>query len=428
MAIIKNYKQLARTPLRRALLDMAEAGYRAVDTEAAIKRNIKLKEGILIIKNEVFELNLYKNIYLIGVGKAARRSIKALYGLLGEHVKHCIALDVEEEEEEFEYYAGSHPLPSEKNMKATQRIIELAKKAKKDDLVIVSISGGGSALLCFSQVLSCQEEALFTKSLMEKGADIQELNTVRKHISEVKGGGLAKAIYPAHSITLLFSDVPGDNPSLIASGPTVFDSTTIQDAKDVLEKYQIPAIRLNETPKDKKYFNKARYFLVVSNSDALRAIQKKARALGFEVYCWPEPAEGEARLLGRKLLEKLTSGGKKVTVAGGETTVVVEGGGRGGRNQEVVLGALPFLGQDQALGSFASDGIDNTDAAGAIADFNTKMRSQELKLDSQAYLDRNDSYHYFEKLNDLVFTGKTGTNVADFMIAVQEEENKSILL
>ncbi|MFA6437319.1 MAG: DUF4147 domain-containing protein [Candidatus Paceibacterota bacterium] len=413
--IIKNFTKLASTPERKIALDVANAGIEAITPDKVIKENIRLDKSVLTIKNKSFDLKEIKNIYVIGVGKAAFETGSALEKVLGDKITEGILLDINKGKlKHLESFVGTHPLPSEENIRVSKKIVKLVEKATKDDLIIALISGGASALFCLPQKASVQRMASLTNRLLRSGADIYEVNTVRKHLSQVKGGGLAKFAYPAKVVSLIFSDVPGDDLSFIASGPTVKDETTKIDAQRIIKKYDIRTnSKLFETPKDKKYFENVTNILLLSGRYAIEAMQKRCQELKVPCTVYSYALRGEAKIVGRKLLQRLPKSG--IMVASGETTVKVEGKGKGGRNEELVLGALPYL-EKTVFISLASDGLDNSEAAGAIGDEDSLKKSQVKNLNWREYIDNNDSFHFFKKLDDLIITGPTGTNVSDLIV------------
>ncbi|TSD03567.1 MAG: hypothetical protein Athens071426_204, partial [Parcubacteria group bacterium Athens0714_26] len=256
--------------------------------------------------------------------------------------------------------------------------------------------------------------------------DIEKINTVRKHLSLARGGFLAKYIYPAKAVSLIFSDVPGHSIEFVASGPTTKDTTTISDAREVLWKYNtlkdlnISNLDLIETPKHNKYFKNIDNILVVSNEVALRAMADKALKLGFQAEIITNNFSGEARNLGKEFVSKLEEKNPKtVLLYGGESTVTVRGDGKGGRNQELALSALRYIKDNQLLVSVASDGRDNCELAGAICDIISRIKVKNLGLSVEKYLENNDSYGFFVKTGDYLLTGDTGSNVSDLIIAIK---------
>jgi glycerate-2-kinase len=326
---------------------------------------------------------------------------------------------------------------------ATRRIIDLLKGADERTLILCLISGGGSALLVEPyEGISLREKQKVTNLLLKSGATINELNTVRKHLSMVKGGRLAGIAYPASIISLIVSDVVGDSLDVIASGPTAPDSSTYSDALAVLGKCQLtdqmPAKALSilergargeipETPKEgDDIFTAVQNIVVASNRGALLAAKRKAEELGFQTSIISSTLQGEARDAARSLAHRACTAELNrpfCLLSGGETTVTVRGSGLGGRNTELALAfALEIEGESGVtLLSAGTDGTDGpTDAAGAVVDSHTIGRARTINLDAKAYLDSNDSYSFFHKTGELLITGPTGTNVMDIQIILVE--------
>ncbi len=337
---------------------------------------------------------------------------------------------------------AGHPVPDETSEDAAQVLLELADKCTEEDLFIVLISGGGSALTtCFVPGINLEDGQKVVKLLLRCGADIRELNTVRKHLSLLGGGRLAKQAAPADTVALVISDVVGDDLSVIASGPTVGDPTTFDDAIRVLRKYDLwsdlpESVRLHmvegkqdaslETPKPRDpIFARVRTSLIGSNKDALKAACREASRRQYKVKIHDNWIEGEARDAGRKLGKTLVEQNDSRPVChlwGGETTVTVRGKGVGGRNQELALGSaftLDGATQKVLLMSGGTDGIDGpTDAAGAFVTPGTLTRARQRKRDPEAYLKDNDAYTFFLEMNALLKPGPTHTNVMDIMIGL----------
>lgn len=426
---IKNSTELASTKPRKDAIKIAEAGLEAIDTRKIILNKVKLQKNFLIIDKKVFSLKNIKDIYVIAIGKCAGEASLALEKVLGKKIKAGIALDVKYVGglKIIKSLAGSHPLPSEKNTDASLQIINLIKNLAYNDLVLFIISGGGSTLLCAPRQGTCQEETLIVKKLMDSGATISEINTVRKHLSVARGGYLAKYAHPAKSIALIFSDVIGNDLQFIASGPTVKDTTTIKDALKILDKYNVQKVcaiedcGLVETPKNDEFFESVSNLVFVSSEVALKTMSATAKKLGLKVKICTTCLKGEAREVGTKIAAEINRAkSKTVLLYGGETTVNVKGQGVGGRNMELVLGALSKLKEDSLVLSLASDGIDNTEFAGAIGDKITIEKAEKMKLKPIRYLARNDSYPFFKKTGDYILTGKTGSNVSDLVIAIKK--------
>lgn len=420
MTHIKNFPQLAINPGRRDALNILEAGYEAINTEVVIKSKLKLLNDELIIKNKSFPLSQYENIYFIGVGKCALDAGRVMEDILRDYIKDGVVIDTTKGTlKKIRTYEGSHPWPSEQNISATKEIVELLNNATEHDLIIMVISGGGSALLCSPHDPNFENLINITQTLTKKGADIYELNTVRKHLSEIKGGQLAKIAHPAETVSLLFSDVLGDDISVIASGPTVKDRTTVYDAEEVLKKYKL-LIKDEETifkttPKEDKWFERVHNFLIVTNSDAIKAMEIEAEELGYDVIPGSKTVSGEAKTVGENFAKTNLSPGQ-VKISGGETTVTIKGSGQGGRNQETALGSLLYLPEKTVFVSASSDGRDNTDVAGAVCDKELKEKADKLHLDPKRFISDNDSYNFFAQVGGQIKTGPTGSNVSDLYI------------
>ncbi|HEV7372689.1 glycerate kinase [Arenibaculum sp.] len=335
-----------------------------------------------------------------------------------------------------EVVEASHPVPDAAGRAAAARIVELASGLGPDDLLLCLISGGGSALLALpAPGLTLEDKQAVARALLRSGADIAEMNCVRKHLSAIKGGRLAASAHPARLVTLAVSDVPGDDLAVIASGPTVADPTSFADARAVLARYGIeppPAVAAHlaaaaeETPKPgDPRLGLARAAIVARPQDALEAAAEVARGHGYTPVILGDSIEGEAREVAKVhagiALQVLRHGqpaaGPTVLLSGGETTVTVRGQGRGGRNVEFLLGLALALGGEPGVHAIAcdTDGIDGTEeAAGAVIGPDTLARGRARGLDPRAMLAGNDAYSFFAGLGDLVVTGPTLTNVNDF--------------
>jgi len=458
MSIITNFKNLATNPIRKKAFLIAEAGYAAIDIAKIVNQIIKLKDDKLSIRNAMLEhstdLDNYKKVFLIGIGKGSALACTTLAKILGKKLTKGIVLDIQRPNfqfrpsgdlpqaktiSNFQFLTGTHPIPSIKNVIATKKIIDLAKNASKDDLIITFICGGGSALLCGSNEELKYSKIVFSELTMA-GADILELNTVRKHLSEIKAGGLAKIAYPATVVSLIVSDVIGNDLSMVASGPTVHDKTFKKDAEKIIRKYQHKSANLSalisvlkETPKDKKYFKKVENILFLSNREPILAMAEKAKEIGFKPKIYSLKIHGEAKNALLPLLKELRKG--EILLAAGETTVTLKSQisnlksqklGKGGRNMEAVLGAIAQIPNskfqipnDLTLLSLASDGRDNTEAAGAIGDTLTLKKARGIKLNLQNYLIHHNSFNFFKKTDDLVFTKPKTFNVSDLMLILK---------
>jgi len=391
----------------------------------------------------------FRKLLLIGFGKAASPMSKAIEDNLGDLLaggiivtKYGHAVRGDRKSKIITYEAG-HPLPDENGLKAAREIVWALKDADKNTLVICLISGGGSALLVapYGDITLADKQEV-TGMLLKAGADIDELNTVRKHISAVKGGRLAEIAQPATIISLILSDVLGDRLDIIASGPTTPDKTTYHDAQNVFRKYKLEGrlpsrvaeiigkgIRglVPETPKDgEPVFQRVRNIIIGSNKMATDAARKAAELLGYRTTVISAELSGEASIVAGELARKaidfkkaLAPGDKACLIAGGETTVTVRGNGKGGRNTELALvfgmeiKGLPGI----TFLSAGTDGTDGpTDAAGAFVDGQTVAKAAGASIDAGEYLKNNDSYTFFNRTGDLFITGPTGTNVMDIQI------------
>ncbi|MCB1497225.1 MAG: glycerate kinase [Bauldia sp.] len=375
---------------------------------------------------------------VVGAGKASAAMAKALEdrwqgplgGLVVTRTGHGVPC------RRIEIVEASHPVPDARGEDAARRILGLVGEAGPDDLVLCLISGGGSALLALpADGLTLADKQAVNRALLASGADITAMNTVRRHLSAIKGGRLAAAAWPARMVSLLISDVPGDDPSVIASGPTVADATTFADARAIIARYGItppPAVAAHlaaaadETPKpgDERLGN-ASSVIIASPLASLEAAARVARDAGVTPLILGDAIEGEAREVGRTMagiaLSSRAHGqpvaAPAVLLSGGETTVTVRGTGRGGRNVEFLTGLALGLGGAAGIHALAADtdGIDGSeDNAGAIVTPDSLARARELGLDVPALMDSNDCYSLFAKLGDLVMTGPTLTNVNDF--------------
>jgi glycerate-2-kinase len=423
--MIKNYNQLATTDLRKKILNIINTGLKTLDVKKVINNQISLRGNLLTIKSDIgkiynYDLSNFSRVLVVGIGKGCAEAAGQIEKILGSKISQGVVIDIKKKPLKFiEGFKGTHPIPSVRNLEATKKIINMIKKVGPNDLVIVLVFGGGSALFCSPAKISLSDLKKYTKQLMVSGKDIYQINTVRKHLSLVKGGKLAQLAYPATVVSCIFSDIPGNDPSFIASGPTVKDRTTIEDAQVIGKEFGWPKNIFVPAPKEDKYFKKVRNILVFSNRSPLLAMEKQAERAGFDAKVYSYRISGEAKKIGKKFLKILRA--KKnspLILAGGESTVHVKGKGKGGRNQELVLGTLPFLRDNEIVLAVASDGWDNTEAAGAIADTQTKLKAEKLNLNPKEFFENNDSFHFFKKTNDLVMTER-GINVADFIIVAR---------
>ncbi len=419
----------------------------SVDAGKLLKSKMRMKDRCLCTNGYSFDLSQFQNVYVVGGGKAAARMALALEEILGKDITEGyvnVPYIGKTETKVIELNEARHPVPDESGVKGARRILEIVQKAGKSDLVIVLLSGGGSSLLPLPRdSISLNDKRYFTTDLLKSGATIGEINSVRKHLSLIKGGWLAKNACPATVLNLIISDVVNDTLETIASGPTVPDSTTFADARKILERYDLwadapPAIRklimdgeqglIEETPKPGNKCFKKVYSVILGNcySSAIAAVEA-LKAQGLNTLLLTSRLEGEARTVGTVLSSiatEIDSSDNPVpkpaaVVVSGETVVTVRGNGKGGRNQELALSAaLKIRGtKSVVLASLSTDGVDGpTHSAGAIVDGATLQRSKLLGLNAEKALVENDSYNFFSKLGDLIITGPTGTNVNDISL------------
>ena len=454
--IIKNREQLIENgetqhnrKARELALKSLESTLNAINPKQIVKSKLLLKNSTLHADKYSFDLKKFMNVYVIGGGKASGSMAEALEQVLDGHIKKGLVnvpRGSKNKTDIIRLHEASHPIPDEAGVEGTRSMLKMLEQAKEDDLIICLISGGGSSLMPLPRgEISISNKREITNALLKCGATINEINTVRKHISDFKGGWLAKKAYPATILNLILSDVVGDPLDFIASGPTVPDSTTFNDAIKVLEKYGLwskaPAsIRkvlsdgekgiIPETPKaDDEAFKKVFNVVVGNNRLASLTAQEYLKSEGLNTLLLTATLEGEARHVGvmlASIAREISTSGNPVPkpagiIVGGETTVIVAGKGLGGRNQEIALAAAQKLNGMNGIvvASLSTDGIDGpTDAAGAIVDGKTLVKAAKMGLAPEEYLAENDSYHFFSKLGDLIFTGPTGTNVNDISVIV----------
>lgn len=397
--------------LRQDALEIMNAGLKAIQPEQILNEKIVAQFGI----------ENYKKIYVFGAGKGVRFLAQRLEKLLGDKVAGGMVNDIENKDlalNKIEVQLAGHPLPDKGSLAGTQKIIRAIRSIPKssDTLIICLFTGGGSALFT-RPIMSVKSFVDVNDQLIKSGADIKEINIVRKHLDRIKGGGFSEIIASRKCLTLLVSDVSGNNIETIASGPTVYDNSTIVDAQKILQKYKLPKIKLIETQKEKKIFKNIKNRLLATNKLALCAMKNKAEQLGYKSKIYTDRLSGNADNVGQQILNKIKPG--EVLIAGGETSIKVNGKGKGGRNTHLCLAALPYLKPNTCLLSINSDGHDNTDAAGAVIDNDTIKKAQNLGLASDNYLENFDSYNFFRKTGDLIKTGLLPTNVADLILVLQ---------
>ncbi len=430
--------------LRSDLDRIAQAALTAVAPGTCLRRVVHVKGDHLHVAEETFDLSRIQRIIVVGMGKASARMAATLEDLLNEQIAGGLVVTADGYKVttcKVEIVEASHPVPDARGCAAAERIVTLVEEANEEDLVIVLISGGGSALLPLpASGITLSDLAATNELLLLSGAKIQEINTVRKHLSQVKGGQLARHAFPAQVLALVLSDVPGDPLNAIASGPTVGDPTTFHQAEQILRQYHVwsslpnsvrerieAGVRneIEETPKPgDDVLQRVTTTIIGSGSDALDAAREEGDRLGYHTLSLTTTLEGEAREVGKilaSLAREEASSGRPVPLpalilAAGETTVTVRGTGKGGRNQELALSAAQGIEglSGVVIASIGTDGRDGpTNAAGGMVDGGTVGRMLKRGIDPQEYLDRNDSYRALERAGDLILTGPTGTNVAD---------------
>lgn len=420
--IIQNFEALAKTPLRRDALEIIEAGFAAVEVKSLIERNLRVDNGHFSLAGQTHAFSDYEHIFVIGVGKGAAHAVEALEEQIGaERITEGHALDViAGNYRKVKSHVGTHPFPSDNNVAITEEIVATLKKAGPNDLIISVIGGGSSSLLCKPAGLTSLELQFISKIMMMQGASIQELNTIRKHVSEIHSGFFAKYAYPATVVAMIISDVPGDDLGTIASGPTVMDTSTKEDAIAVARKYKMPEFDFIETPKDDKYFKKVTNTIIACGRNTTEAMAEKATQLGYRARVLDNKLEGIAREVGPALAAQAKPG--QALLATGETRVIITHPGRGGRNQEVVLSAIEHLPPNSVIVSVNSDGKDNEPVAGAIAD--SQQTAETLKqsgLDIGSYLEQNNSYEFFNKMHEHILIESVTANISDFMLVLGDK-------
>lgn len=432
---------VVRTPARELAIDCLEAGLEASDPERVIRHRLSIDGDTLSVDTTEYDLAAYDRILVLGGGKAGARQARAIESLLGDRIDAGVVVTNDQvSTERIELLQSDHPIPSERGVAATRTLLELAESADHDTLVIVLITGGGSALLpAPAPGIELSDLKDVTDRLLASGAEIEEINAVRKHLSTIKGGGLARALAPADVVSLIMSDVVGDDLSVIASGPTVPDESTFADAETVLERHSIDrpeavAERLRsgaageypETPAPgDSVFDCVQNHLVADGATPMRAGAAVATERGYRALQLSARIRGEAREAAKTHVaigEEILASGQPVeppavVLSGGETTVTIQGEGAGGPNQEFALSGAIELGAGITLAAIDTDGIDGSSpAAGGVVDRET-VEDPQAARDA---LERNDAYSYLANRGDVIETGPTGTNLNDYRVMVVE--------
>ena len=428
---------------------------RESSVRAAFERHVSCERGVLRICDDLYDLNSHSRVFVISLGKAAHTMLTALHEQTGERFEGIVASPVAPEfhVRGFRYFQGGHPLPNAESILAAEAMLKSLGTLHESSLVVFLISGGGSACAekPIDEDITLDDLIATYRALVPSGAPISEINTIRKHLSAIKGGRLAQAASPAQQVSILISDVPDSTPDALASGPTMPDSTTLEDCFAIARKHQLlpclenretwgtpsPSIfprsvaelferhALEETPKsDDPAFIRARWWTVLSNSAMLNAGKAEAERQGFTVQvdnsCDDWDYARAADYLLARLYDLRKSNERVCLLSGGEVTVRVENGGMGGRNQQFALYcAEKIAGEKITVLSAGSDGIDgNSPAAGAIADGMTRVRAGASGFELQQQLNSFDSYSLFNALGDTIMTGPTGNNLRDIRILV----------
>jgi glycerate 2-kinase len=423
-------------PRGAAVRRILAASVRAVEPGAAVRRFFRKDGRTLVIADEAFDLSSFRRVALLGFGKASVAMAEAVFDLLGDVISEALVISKHAPRggrRAFHIVEGGHPVPDEKSLEAGHGAVRLLSRLESEDLLICLISGGGSALMAAPvEGVGLADLQALTGTLLACGADIEEVNILRRRLDVLKGGGVVDRANGAAVVSLILSDVIGNPLEAVASGPTVPDPSRRSDASSILEKYgidrEVPAAVRRALERDAdpprgggRLFERVRNVVVADNRSASTAGIAQAAAEDFQVVDFGTALQGEARDAGASLAAVLRgidgrSGRPICMVAGGETTVTVRGKGRGGRNTELALAAAVGLSglPDALLVSLATDGEDGpTDAAGAVATGETCRRAEDLGLNAADHLRRNDSYSYFSELGDLLRPGPTGTNVND---------------
>jgi glycerate 2-kinase len=445
---------------QRACVEMKEIArhifdhaMRETSVASAFSRNISCDRGVLRICEDLYDLNSFSRLFVVSLGKAGHTMLSALHEQTGERFEGIVASPVRPEFQirGFRYFQGGHPLPNAESVRAAEALLKSANTLTDSCLAIFLISGGGSACAekPIDDQISLEDSVDLYRALVHSGAPIGEINAIRKHVSAIKGGRLAQAAYPAQQVSILVSDVPDDMPDALASGPTMPDSTTVENCYAIANKYGFmqanekhithgtqvssgfpPSVRelfqrhaLEETPRsDDPAFIRARWWTVLSNSELLKAAKAEAERQGFTVEIdnscddWNYARAADHLLTRVRQLRQTTE--RVCLLSGGEVTVHVERGATGGRNQQFALYcAERIAGENIVVLSAGSDGIDgNSPAAGAIANGMTFVRARSCGMDPRKHLADFDSYPFFESLGDAILTGPTGNNLRDIRI------------
>jgi glycerate 2-kinase len=425
--------------MRKAASEIFRKALSEASIRAGFARHVNCDRGVLRVREDLFDLQSYSRVLVISLGKAGHAMVEALAEQVGGSLEGIVACSVEAESQVrgFRYFRGGHPTPNADSIRAASAMLSALQNQNASSLVIFLLSGGGSSILekPIDNDISLEDLVATYRALVHSGAPIAEINAVRKHLSAVKGGRLAQAAYPAQQVSILVSDVPDNTPDALASGPTMPDSTSVEDCYRIAEKYellsQLPrstrelfeSHALDETPKsDDPAFVRARWWTVLSNQSAIEATSEAAERAGFVVHvdnsCDDWDYERAADYLLVRVRELREQFSPVCLISGGEVTVKVTNGGVGGRNQQFALScAEKIAGENITILSAGTDGVDgNSPVAGGVVDGSTVSRAKAQGLDVRAALGKFDAYPLFKLLGDAVETGPTGNNLRDLRI------------
>jgi glycerate 2-kinase len=437
---------------RKQAIEIFMAGVESVKPDNLINRYVSIKDNVLHIEKISFDMSVLKNIYIVGAGKASAAMARAMENILGARITEGHIITKYEHSVPLRFIGiteAGHPVPDENGLKGTGKILSIVNRAQIDDLVICLISGGGSALLAdVPEGCTLEDLKALSSILLKTGANITEMNCIRKHLSKVKGGLLAKAASPARVVSLILSDVIGDPLDVIASGPTAPDPTTFSDAISILRKYNIE----NEIPKQiyqvlyegsenkrqetmkesDEMFLRTSNLIIGTNLLSLKTAKEKAELLGYESRVITNRLDGDVNDVAYFIIDHIKQAmnekhrEKICLLFAGEPTVSMKGSGTGGRNQHLAL-IMALLLKNKPGVTFLSGGTDGTDgptdATGAVADSLTSKNSRNLNLDMEKYINDFDSYNFFRQEGGLIITGPTQTNVMDIMVALIDRKN-----
>jgi len=454
---IKNLEELSRSKVHRDVIEVLEEGLKAIDPEVFLPKIMRIEDSSIYIAN--YKIEVRGRIYVAGFGKASAKMLKALAKIMEWRIdKGAIIVPkgyniVGEMPRGIEILVGEHPIPGKETIRSSEKLLEILESVGRGDAVVLLISGGGSSLFEIPmEGIEIEEVAELTKALLRSGATIEEINSVRKHISKVKGGRLGKLLKSrgARIVTLIMSDVIGDPIDIIASGPTAPDRSTYCDAQRILRKrlskYKIPESiwrtiergcrgELEETPKPgDEDLEEILNIVIASSIDSLKEMRKKSIEKGYNTMILSNAIEGKAREVGEVfagIARSIATLGEPlkppaILLASGETTVEVRGSGVGGRNQELALSASTKLDRcpECLVASLGSDGVDGVSpAAGGVGDWLVCRDAESMGIDIEKHLEENDSYTALSKLGRSIYTGYTGVNVGDLMVIAVGKSN-----